>query len=101
MRDADRLDALGAIGIARTFAVTGALGRVLYDGADPFGQTRALDDLQFSIDHWKVKLLRLPNEMLTEQGKRIAQQRAGRMIQFLQDLSQEIGVPLPPEWSIF
>ncbi|WP_299661657.1 HD domain-containing protein [uncultured Ruegeria sp.] len=99
LRDADRLDALGAIGIARTFSVSGALGRALYDTTDPFGASRPMDDLHFSIDHWKVKLLRLPNEMLTEKGRALAQERAARMVRFLKDLSDEIDAPLPPDWA--
>ncbi len=99
LRDADRLDALGAIGIARTFSVSGALGRVLYDPADPFAEFRPLDDLRYSLDHWKVKLLNLPDEMLTPAGRRIARRRADRMIRFLEDFGDEIGRPLPDHWK--
>ncbi|SDX24798.1 uncharacterized protein SAMN05444358_10445 [Ruegeria halocynthiae] len=99
LRDADRLDALGAIGIARTFSVSGALGRALYDTTDPFGDSRPMDDQRFSIDHWKIKLLKLPNVMLTTKGKVVAKERSARMIRFLQDLSKEIDTPLPPDWA--
>ncbi|WP_170411215.1 HD domain-containing protein [Ruegeria atlantica] len=99
LRDADRLDALGAIGVARNFSVSGALGRSLYDPADPFAANRPLDDLHFSIDHWKVKLLGLPGDMLTEGGREIAQRRISRMIRFLEEFAQEIGSPLPPDWT--
>ncbi len=99
LRDADRLDALGAIGIARTFSVSGALGRALYDPADPFAANRPLDDLQFSLDHWKVKLLGLPDGMLTETGRQLALQRARRMIRFLNAFADEIGVSLPENWT--
>lgn len=98
LRDADRLDALGAIGIARNFSVSGALGRTLYDPADPFAQNRPLDDLHFSLDHWKVKLLRLPADMLTETGRLIAEQRTARMIRFLDEFAEEIGCSLPQSW---
>ena len=98
LRDADRLDALGAIGIARNFSVSGALGRTLYDAADPFAANRPLDDLHFSIDHWKVKLLNLPDDMLTVAGKQIAQKRVARMIRFLEEFADEIGSPLPETW---
>ncbi len=98
LRDADRLDALGAIGIARTFSVSGSLGRELYDPADPFASARALDDLRFSVDHWKVKLLNLPDDMLTEGGKAMAGARIQRMIRFLEEFAEEIGSDLPPDW---
>lgn len=99
LRDADRLDALGAIGIARNFSVSGALGRTLYDPADPFASHRPLDDLHYSIDHWKVKLLALPDDMLTQAGRQIAQQRVRRMIRFLTEFAEEIGSPLPDSWT--
>ncbi|WP_377192069.1 HD domain-containing protein [Ruegeria meonggei] len=99
LRDADRLDALGAIGVARNFSVSGALGRSLYDPADPFAEQRPLDDLAFSVDHWKVKLLSLPDDMLTDAGKVIAQQRTHRMIRFLEEFAEEIGRSLPDDWS--
>ncbi|WP_367646986.1 HD domain-containing protein [Ruegeria arenilitoris] len=98
LRDADRLDALGAIGIARTFLVAGALDRPLYDPSDPFAEQRPLNDLQFSIDHWKVKLLNLPDDMLTEAGREIARTRTARMIRFLEDFADEIGSRLPRSW---
>lgn len=100
LRDADRLDALGAVGIARTFAVAGALGRALYDPSDPFAEHRPLDDLQFSIDHWRVKLLALPEDMLTERGRALAQERAGRMLRFLEEFAGEIGAIIPPDWAL-
>nr|WP_254430507.1 MULTISPECIES: HD domain-containing protein [unclassified Ruegeria] len=99
LRDADRLDALGAIGIARCFAVSGALGRALYDQDDPFAQERALDDLSFAIDHWKVKLLNLPDDMLTEGGRDLARKRVAQMRGFLEVLAQEVGHPLPDNWK--
>jgi uncharacterized protein len=98
LRDADRLDALGAIGIARNFSVSGALGRTLYDAADPFAADRMLDDLHFSLDHWKVKLLNLSDDMLTESGRQIAKRRTARMIRFLEDFAEEIGSDLPRTW---
>lgn len=98
LRDADRLDALGAIGIARNFSVSGALGRALYDPSDPFAENRPLDDLHFSVDHWKVKLLGLPDDMLTETGKQIAAERVALMMRFIEELAEEIGSVLPRTW---
>ena len=99
LRDADRLDALGAIGIARTFVVAGALGRDLYDPDDPFAEARALDDLKFSLDHWKVKLLTLPVDMLTPAGRALAQERVSQMLGFLDTFADEIGHPIPDHWK--
>ncbi|GAF96412.1 unnamed protein product, partial [marine sediment metagenome] len=69
LRDADRLDSLGAIGIARTFLVAGAIGLPLYDPTDPFAQNRVLDDGKYSLDHWQIKLLKLPDGMITDRGQ--------------------------------
>jgi uncharacterized protein len=56
-QDADRLDALGAIGIARTFAVTGSMGRSFYHPEDPFFQmARELNDREYAVDHFYRKL---------------------------------------------
>ena len=98
LRDADRLDALGAIGIARNFSVSGSLGRALYDPSDPFCEQRAADDTAYSLDHWRVKLLSLPNDMLTDSGRALAKKRLHLMVRFLDDFSDEIGVSLPTDW---
>lgn len=97
LRDADRLDALGAIGIARTFVVAGALGLSLYDPADMHAQQRPLNDGRFAIDHWQVKLLKLPRDMLTTTGRAIAQQRTRVMLNYLAALSEEIGIEMPAD----
>lgn len=99
LRDADRLDALGAIGIARTFLVAGAMGRALYDPADPFAADRSLDDRAWAIDHWHVKLLQLPGDMLTAKGREIAQMRARSMLAYLAQLADEIETDLPGHWA--
>lgn len=98
LRDADRLDALGAIGIARTFAVAGALGLPLYDPQDPFAEHRALDDRAWALDHWPVKLFRLPEGMCTAGGQRIARGRVEDMRAFAKTLAAEIGVVVPTSW---
>ncbi len=70
VQDADRLESLGAIGLARVFAVAGALNTILFDAEDPFADRRALDDRKYALDHFQCKLLRLPETMQTDKGKR-------------------------------
>lgn len=91
VQDADRLDALGAIGIARCFAVTGLLKRQIYSPLDPFARDRALNDLEFAVDHFFVKLLKLPNSLQTRSGRHEGLKRAQYMRDFLGVLGQEIG----------
>lgn len=90
VQDADRLDALGAIGLARCFMVGGALDQTLYDPEDPFGETRALDDDTYTLDHIYVKLLRLPETMQTEAGRAEAEHRAAFLHSYLDRLAEEI-----------
>ncbi len=86
LQDADRLDALGAIGIARMFAVSGALGRQLYDPQDPRATHRALDDTRYAVDHFETKLFRLPETMNTAKGRTAADDRCTYMRAFLDAL---------------
>jgi uncharacterized protein len=79
--DADRLDALGAIGIARTFAFGGANGRVIWN-PEPETVKKGLYGVS-SIHHFYDKLLQLPNDMYTEPGKRLASRRVRLMEEFL------------------
>ncbi|WP_347311855.1 HD domain-containing protein [Defluviimonas sp. SAOS-178_SWC] len=97
LRDADRLEALGAIGVARCFAVSGALGRPLFDADDPFALAREPDDAVSALDHFAVKLLKLPETFLTPTGRRLAEERAAVMRRYLADLARELGAP-PPAW---
>lgn len=99
LRDADRLDALGATGIARTFTVGGTLGRALYDPSDPFAADRKLNDQDYTIDHWHLKLLQLPKDMLTAKGRKIADKRARLMLAFLEQLAKETDTWLPDHWA--
>jgi len=94
LQDADRLEALGAIGLARCLMTGGSMGQRLYHPDDPFPTTRKPQDDQQSVDHFFAKLLKLPATMQTESGKQIAKQRAGYLIAFLEQLAEEIGVPI-------
>jgi uncharacterized protein len=90
VQDADRLDALGAIGIARTFAVGGALGAALYNPADPFPTDRSPDDRSFVVDHFYAKLLGLADTMRTAAGRAEAERRTDFLRAFLDQLRAEI-----------
>jgi uncharacterized protein len=91
VQDADRLDAIGAIGIARCFAVGGALGIPFYDLDEPIPLVRQANDKDYVIDHFYVKLFKLVNRMGTEAGRLEAEERTDVMRQFLMQLSGEIG----------
>ena len=89
LQDADRIDALGAVGIARCFAVSGSLGRALFHPTDPLAGGREPDEAAWALDHFLVKLLRLPGTMTTEAGKAVALERAGVMRSFMAALALE------------
>lgn len=91
LQDADRLDAIGAIGIARCFMVGGALDRTLYDPNDPTAQNRDLNDGQFTIDHFPLKLLQLKDSFQTATGRKIAGERHAYMTGFLDQLGRDCG----------
>jgi uncharacterized protein len=91
LQDADRLDALGAIGIARTFSVGGSENRKFYNAYDPFYRTgRNLDDTKWTLDHFQTKLLKLEDFMHTETAKKIAKERTRFMVLFIRQLQKEI-----------
>jgi len=91
LQDADRLEALGAIGIARMFHVAGATGGALFDQADPMALGRSLDDRAYALDHLQVKLFGLADTMQTATGRAIAAERAEWMASFRTRLLSEIG----------
>ncbi|EKH6432458.1 phosphohydrolase [Klebsiella oxytoca] len=90
VQDADRLEALGAIGLARVFAVSGALNNILFDADDPFADRRELDDKKYALDHFQCKLLRLPESMQTEKGRAMALHNARFLVQYMAKLSAEL-----------
>lgn len=90
VQDADRLDGLGAIGIARCFATAGILKSTFYSEQDPFCETRAYDDKRFTVDHFYAKLFKVADSLKTEAGRQEGQKRVEVMKTFLRDLSGEI-----------
>ena len=90
LQDADRLDALGAIGIARVFMTGGTLGRALYNPIDPFCKNREPDDKKWNLDHFYRKLLKLESGMHTRTAREMAARRTNVLRRYLSDLEQEI-----------
>ncbi len=95
LQDADRLEALGALGLFRCISTGGRMGALYFDEDDPFARSRALDDRAYSVDHFYAKLLRLPDTMLTAAGRAEARRRAAFLEQTLAQLAAELGESLP------
>jgi uncharacterized protein len=90
VQDADRLDALGAIGILRCAAINTQMKSSFYDPFDPLAEHRELDDKTFMLDHYSVKLYKLPDLMNTPLAKQIGHQRVHFMKNFIQQLMDEV-----------
>jgi len=89
VQDADRLDALGAVGLARMFYVSGRMARPLAHPTDPLARNRALDDGAWALDHIVVKLARLPEMMQTAAGRAMANERLGKLLAFRTQFAAE------------
>lgn len=92
VQDADRLDSLGMLGVARTFYVAGRMGSALYDPQDPEAHEREYDDRRFCLDHFQTKLLHLADGFQTATGQRLAQIRHHRLKAFMEQFKEEIGI---------
>ncbi|MBY6092818.1 HD domain-containing protein [Maritimibacter alkaliphilus] len=90
LRDADRLDAIGMVGVARCFYLAGTWGAALYDPADPTAERREEDDAAHALDHFRTKLMRLGDGFLTGEGQRLAAQRMADLRHFYDRLLDEI-----------
>ena len=90
LQDADRLDAIGAIGIARCFATSADMKRPFYAPDDPFCRTRQPDDKQWGIDHFFRKLLGIGDGLHTATARAIAVERTRFMRVYLDQLEREI-----------
>ncbi len=94
VQDADRLDGLGAVGLARMFYIAGRMGSALAHGSDPLALDRPLDDKAYSLDHIDAKLARLPGMMQTDAGRRLAEARLATLTAFRSAFAAEwSGIP--------
>jgi uncharacterized protein len=90
LQDADRMEAVGAIGLARVWYSAGQMGQGLFHSEDPLAERRVADDQQYALDHFQLKLLRLPAMMNTATGRRMAEERAEYLREFLTRICREI-----------
>ncbi len=95
LQDADRLEALGAIGLLRCISTGVRMGGAWFDGDDPWAASRPLDDTRYSVDHFFTKLLGLPATMRTATGRAEAARRAEHLRAFLAQLASELDASLP------
>lgn len=93
LQDADRLEAIGAIGIARCFYVAGRMGSSLVAPEDPKGARRPFDDRRYALDHFPAKLFQFPKQLCTATGRQMARERLERMRQFYDDFLAETALP--------
>ncbi|WP_445669384.1 HD domain-containing protein [Paenibacillus sp. FSL R7-0204] len=94
VQDADRLDALGAIGITRTMVFSGAKGRPVYDPAIPPRDESLQQEYRdyskgTAVNHFYEKLLKLKDLMNTAYGKQLAEERHQFMLSFLEQFYKE------------
>lgn len=90
VQDADRLDSLGAIGIARCFATSTLMSRPFYSEEDPWAENRVLDDKNYGIDHFYIKLFKLVDKLNTETAKKEGQHRVAFIKTYLDQIKREI-----------
>lgn len=96
LQDADRLEAVGAIGVARCFYTAGQMNARLFDPEDPLAGRREPNDRQYALDHFQLKLFKLPAMMKTATGRRMAEENAEWMRGFVAKLCGEIA----GEWDV-
>jgi uncharacterized protein len=90
VQDADRLDSLGAIGIARCFTAGALMGASYYQDPELFAEKRPLDDARYSVDHFFVKLFNIAESLQTESARREGARRAAFMKKYLEQLQVEV-----------
>jgi len=94
LQDADRLDAIGAIGVARCMATAAEMKSRFYCPEDPFARARPLDDRTFALDHFEKKLFCIPEKLHTASARALAEPRVAFMRAFVAALAAECAFPL-------
>ncbi len=101
--DADKLDAMGAIGVCRTVMYSAATGRTLFNAAEFPDENLTPEEYKnknrrgnHSINHFFDKLLKLKGAMQTETGRREAERRHRFMVAFLEEFFEEVNAP---QWA--
>jgi uncharacterized protein len=96
LQDADRLEALGALGLMRCISCGARMGARYFDPDDPWAERRELDDKRYSVDHFFTKLFELAPTLCTEAGRREAERRTRFLRAFIDELATEIETELAP-----
>ena len=90
LQDADKLDAMGAIGVMRWSSCGARMKARFYEENDPWGEKRELDDKSYSLDHFEKKLLKLESHLNTQMAKEIGKRRMAFFRHFLEELKLEL-----------
>ena len=89
VQDADRLDGLGLVGLARMFYIAGRMESGLAHPSDPLGVEREFDDRRYALDHIMVKLRKLPDMMQTSAARELGLARLDQLLAFREEFAAE------------
>jgi uncharacterized protein len=90
LRDADRLDAIGSIGVLRTLYISGSMKRPLYHKSDPLAKNRALNGGKYSLDHFNIKSIDYPRTLSTSSALNFAKPLLKASDRFVQQMQKDI-----------
>jgi len=91
VHDADKLDAIGAVGVARAFAFGGLNGQRLWAEVPPgYVESDATRDEHTPIHEYEIKLAKIRGRLLTDSGRRLADERHAFMVAFFKRLEMEV-----------
>ena len=89
VQDADRMDGLGLVGLARMFYIAGRMESSLAHPGDPLGKERDFDDRRYCLDHIMVKLQKLPDMMQTDAARALGHERLAKLLAFREEFAAE------------